>query len=75
MEISISDKDKIFFSALDEVENKGKVFVIYKNEKPIADLIPHKRKSRITPHPIMSKIKINYNPTETLSQDEWSEEK
>lgn len=73
--IRISDKDGKIFSALNEVEKKGEMFVIYKNEKPVADLIPHKRKkSRITPHPMMSKIKIKYNPTEVLSRDEWPEE-
>lgn len=72
--IKISNRDKKILSALNEIENNGEMFVIYKDEKPIADLIPHQKRSRITPHPIMSKIKINYNPTEKLSHDEWPEE-
>jgi len=72
--ISISENDTNILSALKEVEQKGETYVIYKNDKPIADLVPHKRKSRITPHPTMSKIEINYDPTEPLSDDEWQEE-
>lgn len=57
-----------------EVEEKGETLLICRNGKPIADLVPHKSRSRLTPHPSLSKIKIKYDPTEPLSADEWPEE-
>ncbi|MDM8554552.1 type II toxin-antitoxin system Phd/YefM family antitoxin [Desulfococcaceae bacterium HSG7] len=72
--ISINKFDSNFSSALTEIEEKGEIFIIYRNGKPIANLIPHTRKNRLNPHPVMSAIKINYDPTETLSRDEWPEE-
>ena len=72
--ISLSEKNNSFLSAFYEVEQTGETFVIYKNNKPIADLVPHKTRNRTTPHPAMSKIDINYDPTEVLSDDEWQDE-
>jgi antitoxin (DNA-binding transcriptional repressor) of toxin-antitoxin stability system len=71
--LTISNPDTILSSALIEIEEKGETFVICRNGKPIADLVPHNRKSRRVPHPVMSDVKINYDPTETLSRDEWPE--
>ena len=37
----------------------------------MADLVPHRPvKRNIKPHPVMSKIKINYDPTEPLTPEE-----
>ena len=33
--------------------------------------VPHVRENRLRPHPQMSKILINYDPIEPLSEDEW----
>jgi antitoxin (DNA-binding transcriptional repressor) of toxin-antitoxin stability system len=71
--LSISEQDASLFSALAEIEERGEIFIICRNGRPIADLIPHTRKSRRVPHPVMSAVKINYDPTETLSPDEWPE--
>ena len=57
---------------LSEIE-KGESYLICKNGVPIADLTPHKKKSRIEPHPVLSQIKINYDPTEELTEEEWGE--
>ncbi|HCE44392.1 MAG TPA: type II toxin-antitoxin system prevent-host-death family antitoxin [Lentisphaeria bacterium] len=59
-------------SLLAEIE-KGKSFLICRNGKVVADLVPHKRKKRTKSHPMLSKIKIDYDPTETLTEDEWGE--
>jgi len=61
-------------SILSEVHNQGEIFVICKNGKPVADLIPHRKVDRRTPHPVMSKISIQYDPTEPLDHEEWPEE-
>ena len=59
------------FQLLATVEGSSESFVICRNGQPVADLVPHRRASRIKPHPVLSKIKINYDPTEPLSENEW----
>ena len=59
---------------LAEVESRGESFVICRNGKPIADLVPHASKDRTVPHGSMSKIEIRYDPTEPLDPSEWLEE-
>ena len=61
-------------SLLVEVEEHGQSFLICRNGKPVADLVPHKNKSRLAIHPSMSKFKIKYDPTEPLTAEEWPEE-
>ena len=56
-----------------EVEQKGKTFLICRNGKPVAELVPHKKSDRLTYHPTLSKIQIKFDPTEELSNDEWGE--
>jgi len=58
---------------LAEVEKKGERISICRNGKPVADLVPHRRPDRLRPHPIMGAIKIKYDPTEPLKDDEWPE--
>jgi prevent-host-death family protein len=54
------------------VEKKKERVVICRNGKPVADLIPHKKAERdLTPHPVLSKIEILYDPTEPLTEKEW----
>jgi antitoxin (DNA-binding transcriptional repressor) of toxin-antitoxin stability system len=47
--------------------------VICRNGKAVAELGPVKQRcgNRLKKHPEMSKIKINYDPTEELAGDEW----
>ena len=67
-------KAKTTLSALlAQVEKTCERIFICRNGKPVADLVPHKRKERITPHPVMSGINIKYDPTEPLTPDEWPE--
>jgi prevent-host-death family protein len=61
-------------AVLSEVEEKGETFLICRNGKPIADLVPHRKRSRLAPHPAFSRIRIGYDATEPLSADEWPEE-
>jgi antitoxin (DNA-binding transcriptional repressor) of toxin-antitoxin stability system len=61
-------------SLLVEVEERGETFLICRNGKPVANLVPHRTKSRLMPHPSMSRIEIKYNPTEPLTAEEWPEE-
>ena len=58
---------------LAEVEKNGETFAICRNGKPLAELGPRKPKSRLVYHPVFSKIGIDYDPTEDLSDEEWGE--
>jgi prevent-host-death family protein len=69
--VNVHDAKTNFSSLLATVENSNESFVICRNGEPVADLVPHKKVNRLKPHPVLSKIKINYDPTEPLSENEW----
>ena len=58
---------------LAEIEKTGEKVVICRHGEPIADLLPHRKRNRLEPHPVMGKIGIHYDPIEPLSEDEWPE--
>lgn len=60
-------------AVLANIEKTGESVMICRNGKPVAELGPIKkyRGNRIGKHPMMSKIKINYDPTEELTDEEW----
>ena len=60
-------------AVLTEVEQKGETFVICRNGRPVAELIPCRRNSRLKYHPTLSRIKIGFDPLEDLSDNEWGE--
>ena len=57
---------------LDEVA-EGEVYVITRRGKPVAEIHARQDTRRSQPHPVLSKIRINYDPTEDLTADEWGE--
>jgi prevent-host-death family protein len=52
---------------------KGETFIICRNAKPVADLVPHKKTRRTEIHPLLSRLEVRYNPTEELAPEEWGE--
>lgn len=58
-------------SILSEIENKGEKYIICRNGKPIADIVPHKKKSRLKPDSFLSQVKINCDLTKPLTEDDW----
>ena len=71
---ALEDMKTRLSSLLAEIEDSGETVLICRHGKPIANLVPHRKRSRLKPHPVMSKIKIRYDPTEPLAEDEWVEE-
>ena len=71
--VNVHEAKTTLSALLAQVEKTGKRIFICRNGKPVADLVPHERKDRITPHPVMSDIRIKYDPTEPLNPDEWPE--
>lgn len=72
--VNIHEAKTNLSSLLSKIEKTGEEVLICRYGKPIADLVPHKRKNRLKPHSVMGKIQINYDPTEPLSEDEWTGE-
>lgn len=72
--VNVHEAKTNFSSLLATVESSSESFVICRNGEPVADLVPHKRASRIKVHPALSRIKIGYDPVEPLSNDEWPKE-
>ncbi len=60
-------------SMVSEIELTGEPIVIYRNGKPVADIVPHHRKSRLTPDAVVRQITIGYDPIEPLTDEEWPE--
>jgi antitoxin (DNA-binding transcriptional repressor) of toxin-antitoxin stability system len=57
---------------LEDVES-GEVYIISRNGKPIAELRKRQAPRRTEPDPVLSKISVDYDPTEELTDDEWGD--
>jgi len=71
--VNIHEAKTKLSALLAELETTGEKVLICRHGKPIADLVPHRKRSRRELHPVMSKIRIAYDPTEPLAEDEWPE--
>ncbi len=72
-QLNIHEAKTNLSAVLLEVEQKGKTFLICRNGKPVAKLVPHSKASRLPYHSSLSNIRINYNPVEDVSDEEWGE--
>jgi prevent-host-death family protein len=71
--VNIHEAKAKLSALLTEMAETGEKVRICRHGKPIADLVPHRKRSRLEPHTKMSKIRIDYDPTESLTEDEWPE--
>ena len=69
--VNVHEAKTNFSSLLARLEANSETIVICRNGKPVADLVSHRRISRTKPHPVLGKIKIKYDPVETVSESEW----
>jgi antitoxin (DNA-binding transcriptional repressor) of toxin-antitoxin stability system len=58
-------------SILMDIEKTGEGIIICRNGKPVADLMPHKKKPRLKPDPFLSQVKIKCDLTRPLTEEEW----
>ena len=58
---------------LAQIEKNGKPFLICRNGKPVAELVPYTKPSRLAYDPVLRDIQIGYDPTEDMSESEWGE--
>lgn len=73
--INVHEAKTKLSAVLAQIEKTGESVVICRNGKPIAELGPLKKRggSRLGKHPVMSKIKVNYDLTEALTEEEWGQ--
>ena len=69
--VNVHEAKTNFSGLLAKLEVDSETIVICRNGEPVADLVPHKRVNRVKTHPVLSKIKIGYDPAEPLTSDEW----
>jgi prevent-host-death family protein len=69
--VNVHDAKTNFSSLLARVEKSSERIVICRNGEPVADLVPHQRRSRIKPHPVLRRAEILFDPSEPLSEEEW----
>jgi prevent-host-death family protein len=71
IKVNVEEAKANFSRLLLRVERNGEPVLICRNGKPVADLVPHRPSKRnVKPHPRLSRIKINYDPTEPLTAEE-----
>ncbi len=71
--VNIHEAKTHLSALLAAIEKQGEEILICRNGKPVADLVPHRNRDRMRPHPVMKKIRIAYDVTEPLTADEWPE--
>ena len=57
---------------LEEVE-RGEVYIISRNGVPVAELRKRSDRPRSIIDPVLSGLKIDYDPVEDLQDDEWGD--
>jgi prevent-host-death family protein len=72
--VSVHEAKAKLSSLLLNVEQTGEMVVICRHGKPVADITRHRQRLRTRAHPVMSKIKIKYDPTEEIDSADWPEE-
>ena len=71
--VNVHEAKTTLSALLAEIEKSGEKVLICRHGKPVADLVPHQKRNRLDPHPVMRQIRLNYDPVERLSEDEWPE--
>ena len=71
--VNVHEAKTNFSSLIARIERSGESIIICRNGAPVANLVPHRRASRIDAHPVLSKVKIKYDPVAPLDTDEWPE--
>jgi prevent-host-death family protein len=69
--VNIHEAKTRLSALLQQVEGTREKVLICRNGKPVAELVPHEKKNRLRPHPVMGNIELEYDPTEPLTPDEW----
>lgn len=69
--VNVHEAKTRFSGLLAEIEAKGAGFIICRNGEPVADLVPHRRTVSMAADKKLGAFKIDYDPVEALSEDDW----
>lgn len=69
--INVQEAQSNLAAVLTRIETKGEKFLICRNGKPVADLVPHAKNSRLKTDPKLRKVKISCDLTKPLTEDDW----
>jgi len=70
--INVHEAKSKLSAILAEIEREGERYLICRNGKPVADLVPHKKKSRLKPDSLLSRVKINCDITKPfIDENDW----
>lgn len=69
--INIHETKTNLSAILVDIEKTGQGVVICRNGRPVADLVPHKKKDRLKPDPFLSQIKVHCDLTAPLTEKNW----
>jgi prevent-host-death family protein len=72
--VNIHEAKTRLSALLADVEKTGQTVRICRNGKAVADLVPHRHRDRLSPHPVMGRLTLDYDPVEPLASDEWPEQ-
>jgi prevent-host-death family protein len=71
--VTIDEAQTQLPALLDAVEATGEPVLLCRQGTPVADIVPPRPRSRLVPHPVMQQLRLDYDPTEPRTPDEWPE--
>ncbi len=72
--VSVHEAKTQLSALLAGIERTGDEVVICRHRKPVASLVPYRKRTRLDPHPLAKEAVVNYDPTEPMSPAEWPSE-
>lgn len=69
--VSIQEAEENFSSLLASLEADGNPILICRDGEPVADLVSHKRVTRLKRHPFLTQVKISYDVAAPLPIEKW----
>ncbi len=73
--INIYEAKAQFSKLIMSVQNTGKPITICRNNKPVVDIMPHKKtKNPLIQNPLLKGAKFSCDPCATVSEKDWPKE-
>ncbi len=70
--VALDEASSRLGTLLEQVEDRGEVVLICRDDQPVAELRPTGRE-RLPLHPELSRVKFNENPAAPLDAEDWPE--
>ncbi len=69
--INIHEAKTTLSAVLAKIEETGEGVTICRYGKPVADLVPHRRRNRTVPHALLRKVAVHFDLTEPMTESDW----